>query len=276
MFRPGSSRVEAADIALLDEVERALTTGEATRTSRLCLALAHSIPQAEEAYRAALRARLVATGPDVHRRAHQDEWLRAFLGNLVTLPKRRLLIAATVALFVVPISAAVAECCVIPKVIPWIVTEPITGLITRRVPLTNVASDVELQRLLSFPLWVPTVVPCDGPNQRAYDPAQQRASLVYQCLAITEVSADNVVRPVADAGTVEEVSVNGQPALYYESTVVMPGSGTTKTGRSVILSLGGTTITLTMLPEHTRNGVRELEKADLIRIAGTLSRVRAP
>jgi hypothetical protein len=74
----------------------------------------------------------------------------------------------------------------------------------------------------------------------------------------------------------EGVFVNGQPALYYESTVVMPGSGTMSTGRSVILSLGGTTITLTMLPEHTRDGVRELEKADLIRIATTLTRVKAP
>ena len=192
-----------------------------------------------------------------------------------TLGRRRLLITAAVALFLVPVGAAVAGC-VLPNVCPWVVTEPITGLVTRLVPQTNVATDDELQRRLSFPLWVPTEVPCPGPNQRAYDAAHQRATLVYQCLAISEVSADQVVRPVADAGTVEEVSVNGQPALYYESTVVMPGSGMPSTGRSVIVSLGGTTITLTMLPEHTRNGVRELEKADLIRIAATLKRVRAP
>lgn len=273
MFSPRSS-AEAADVALLDEVERALTTGEATGTSRLWLALAHSIPRADDAYRSELRARLVATGPS-HRQEHRGDRLRAFLGHLVTLRGRRLLIAAVVALFVVPVGAAVAGC-VIPNVCPWVVTQPITGLVTQRVPLTNTATDDELQRLMSFPLWVPADVPCDGPNQRAYDPAQQRATLVYQCLAIAEVSADRVVRPVADAGTVEEVFVRGQPALYYESTVVMPGSGTASTGRSVILSLGGTTITLTMLPEHTRNGVRELEKADLVRIATTLTRVKAP
>lgn len=274
MFRPRSSSAEAADVALLDEVERTLTTGEATGTSRLWLGLAHSIPRADDAYRSALRARLVAIGPDLHRPEHRGERLRAFLGNLVTLPRRRLLIAAAVALFVVPVGAAVAGCA-IPNVCPWVITEPITGLVTRLVPLTNVKTDDELQRLLSFPLWVPADMPCDGPNQRAYDPAQQRATLVYQCLAITEVSADRVVRPVADAGTVQEVLVNGQPALYYESTVVMPQSGKS-TGRSVILSLGGTTITLTMLPEHTRSGVRELEKADLVRIAATLTRVKAP
>ena len=58
MFRPRSSSAGAADIALLDEVERTLTTGEATGTSQLWLALAHSLPRADDAYRSALSTRM--------------------------------------------------------------------------------------------------------------------------------------------------------------------------------------------------------------------------
>src|SRR5687767_15301707 len=145
MFRPRSSSAGAADIALLDEVERTLTTGEATGTSQLWLALAHSLPRADDAYRSALRARLVATGPALHRQERRGDRLRAFLGNLVRRPRRRLLIAAAVALLVVPVGAAVAGCA-LPNVCPWVVTEPITGLVTRLVPPTTVATDEELQR----------------------------------------------------------------------------------------------------------------------------------
>ena len=271
MFGRRSSSADARDAALLDEVDRALTTGEATGSSRLWLSLARSVPRADLAYESALRGELAAAAADVHGRGAR----RTRRASLVTLPRRRLLIAVAIALFVVPVGAAVAGG-TIPNVIPWIITKPISGLVTQLTPIKNVASDDQLQRMLSFPLWVPSYMPCAGPNQRVYDAAPERATLVYQCASITELSADQIVRPVADAGTLHEVSVQGQPALYYESTVVMPGSDIASTGRSVIVSLGGTTITVTMLPEHTRAGVRELQEQDLIQIAASLRRVSAP
>jgi hypothetical protein len=276
MFKFRSSDRAPEDAALLNEVERTLQSGKAAGPSQLWLAIAQSAPQADTSYRSALRDRLIAMPPSVRREQGPGDRLHALLRAQLSLRKRRLLIAATAVLLVVlPVGVAVADG-LVPNVIPWIITKPLGPFVTQRVPLTNVSSDDALQRLVSFPLWVPRDVPCRGPNQRWYDPARQTAGLVYQCVAISEQSADKVQRPAVDQGTLEEVFINGHPALYYETTAVQPMDTKPSTGRSLILTLGGTTITLSMLPEHTRDGVREVQKADLIRIAASLTQVRAP
>lgn len=193
------------------------------------------------------------------------------------LPKLRLLIgAALVAAIVLPLSVAVAQGW-LPNVIPVLrgPVDRIEGVVTRRVPLTNVGSDEELQRLVSFPLWVPTDVPCPGPNQRWYDPSSRRAGLVYQCVAVSEQSADVVHRPVAHPGTLEEVVINGHPGYYYETTVVEPGSGRAETTPALVFEGEGTLVTLSPLPWHTRNGVvmPVRGKEDLVRIAESMKRV---
>ena len=276
MFKSRSSDLAPTDAALLSEVERTLQSGEATSRSQLWLAIAHSAPQADTAYRSALRDRLIAMPPGIRREQGSRDGRRPVLAPPLSVHRRRLLIAAAaVALLVVPVGVAMAEG-LMPNVIPWIITKPLGPFITQRVPVTNAASDEAWQRLVSFPLWVPSDAPCSGPNQRWYDPARQTAGLVYQCVAISEQSADKVQRPAVDQGTLEEIFINGHPALYYETTAVQPGDTTPSTGRSLMLTLGGTTISLSMLPEHTRAGVRELQKADLIRIAASLTQVRAP
>ncbi len=275
MFKLRSSYLEPGDAALLEDVERTLQTGEATGPARLWLAIARSAPQADAAYRSALRDRMIAAHRGAPREQGPGDGLRTLVRAPLPLRRRRLLIAAAVfALLVLSAGVVVAEG--IPNVIPWVITRPLGPFVTQRVPLTNVGSDDALQRLVSFPLWVPSDVPCSGPNQRWYDATLQTGGLVYQCVAISEQSADKVARPVADEGTLEEVFINGHPALYYETTAVQPGSTTASTGRNLTVSLDGATITLSMLPEHTRDGVREIEKGDLIRIAASLRRVRAP
>ncbi len=184
--------------------------------------------------------------------------------------------AALVAAIVLPFGVAAAQGW-LPNVIPVFIRGPIDrieGLVTQRVSLTNVGSDEELQRLLSFPLWVPTDVPCPGPNQRAYDPARRTAALVYQCVAVSERSADTVLRPVAMEGTLEEVVINGHPGYYYKTTAVEPGSGRAETASALVFEGAGTIVTLSPLPWHTRNGVEPpLGKEDLIRIAESMKQV---
>jgi hypothetical protein len=275
MFRFRSSDLAPADAALLNEVERILQSGEATGSWGPWLAIAHAAPQADTGYRSALRDRLIAVHTGVRRESASGGWPAAPFGAQLSLGRRRLLIfAAAVALLVLPVGVVVADG-LIPNVIPQFITKPLGPFVTQRLPLMNVSSDDALQRLVSFPLWVPTEVPCSGPNQRWYDPARQTAGLVYQCVAIGEESADRIKRPAVDQGTLEELFINGHAALYYEDTAIQPGSTTPSTGRNLIISLGGTRVTLSMLSEHTRAGVRELQKADLIRIAASLTQVAA-
>jgi hypothetical protein len=44
--------------------------------------------------------------------------------------------------------------------------------------------------------------------------------LVYRCVSITERRGDRVISPLANPGTVEDVLVNGKPALYFDEAVV--------------------------------------------------------
>lgn len=154
---------------------------------------------------------------------------------------------------------------------------PLEGLRVVRTPPRTVESDAALQRLLSFPLWLPSDLPCAGPNQRIYDAATRSASLVYQCLAVTERSSETTLRPVVDAGTLEEVSINGLPGYYYQTTVVMPTTGERQTNASLVFEREGTLVTLSPLPQHASRTAPAmlLGKADLIRIAASMTRVHA-
>jgi hypothetical protein len=163
------------------------------------------------------------------------------------------------------------------NVVPHFIRQPLEGLRLVRTPPTTVESDAALQRLLSFPLWVPSDLPCAGPNQRIYDAATQRASLVYQCLAVSERSSETTLRPVVDAGTLEEVSINGLPGYYYQTTVVMPTTGERQTNASLVFEREGTLVTMSPLPQHASRDAPAmlLGKADLIQIAASMTRVRA-
>jgi len=189
---------------------------------------------------------------------------------------RRLSIAvAVLALLLLPVGIAVAQGG-LANVIPVFIRQPIEGLRFVLAPPTTVESDAALQRLLSFPLWMPSDLPCAGPNQRIYDAATRGASLVYQCLAVTERSSETTFRPVVDAGTLEEVSINGLPGYYYQTTVVMPTAGK-QTSATLVFEREGTLVTLVPLPQHASRDAPEmvLGKADLIRIAASMTRAHA-
>jgi hypothetical protein len=192
---------------------------------------------------------------------------------------RRLSIAAAVlALLVLPVGIVVAQGGGLANVIPVFIRQPLEGLRVVLTPPRTVESDAALQRLLSFPLWLPSDLPCAGPNQRIYDAATRSASVVYQCLAVTERSSETTLRPVVDAGTLEEVSINGLPGYYYQTTVVMPTTGEKQTNASLVFEREGTLVTLSPLPQHASRTAPALllGKADLIRIAASMTRVRAP
>jgi hypothetical protein len=273
-----SLNLSHADSALLDEVEEALSTGRpAGGSSTVWISIARSMPHADDAFRSDLRTRLMATHASRHQRspAHSFYALRRQL--LPAFGARRLAIAAAVlALLVLPVGIAVAQGGL--NVVPAFIRQPVEGLLLVRTPLTNVESDAALQRLLSFPLWVPSDVPCAGPNQRIYDAATRSATLVYQCLHVSERSSETPFRPVVDAGTLEEVSINGLPGYYYQTTVVMPTTGERQTNAGLVFEREGTVITLFALPQHASRDAPEmlLGKADVIRIAASMTRVHAP
>jgi hypothetical protein len=190
---------------------------------------------------------------------------------------RRLSIAAAVlALLVLPVGIVVAEGG-LNNVVPHFITKPIEGLRLVLTPPRTVQSDAALQRLLSFPLWLPSDLPCAGPNQRVYDAATRSASLLYQCLLVSERSSETTYRPVVDVGTLEEVSINGLPGYYYQSTLVMPTTGERQTNASLVFEREGTLVTLSPLPQHASRTAPAmmLGKADLIRIAASMTRVQA-
>jgi hypothetical protein len=212
---------------------------------------------------------------------HQGSPSRSFSALLQQLlpaaGARRLSIAAAVlALLVLPVGIVVAQGG-LDKVVPHFISQPLEGLRVVRTPPRTVESDAALQRLLSFPLWLPSDLPCAGPNQRIYDAATQSASLVYQCLAVTERSSETTLRPVVDAGTLEEVSINGLPGYYYQTTVVMPTTGERQTNASLVFEREGTLVTLSPLPQHASRTAPAmlLGKADLIRIAASMTRAHA-
>jgi len=212
---------------------------------------------------------------------YQGSPLRSFSSLLRQLlpavGARRLSVAvAVLALLLVPVGVAVAQGG-LANVIPVFIRQPVEGLRFVLSPPTTVESDAALQRLLSFPLWVPSDLPCAGPNQRIYDAATRSASFVYQCLAVTERSSETTFRPVVDAGTLEEVSINGLPGYYYQTTVVMPTTGKGQTSATLVFEREGTLVTLVPLPQHASRDAPEvlLGKADLIRIAASMTRVHA-
>ena len=193
---------------------------------------------------------------------------------LLAVGARRLSIAvAVLALLLLPVGIAVAQGG-LANIIPVFIRQPVEGLRLVLNPPTTVESDAALQRLLSFPLLVPSDLPCAGPNQRIHDAATRSASLVYQCLAVYERSAETTFRPVVDAGTLEEVSINGLPGYYYQTTVVMPTTGQRQTSATLVFEREGTLVTLVPLPQHASRDAPEmlLGKADLIRIAASMTR----
>jgi hypothetical protein len=210
----------------------------------------------------------------------RERWVPAERTRPRLLPAvrtHRLFIAAAIlALIVLPVGIAVAQGG-LANIIPVIIRQPLEGLHLVRTPLTKVESDAALQRLLSFPLWVPSDLPCAGPNQRIYDSATRSASVVYQCLNVTERSSETPFRPVVDAGTLEEVSINGLPGYYYQQTVVLPTTGERQTSAGLVFEREGTVITLFPLPQHASRDAPDmlLGKADLIRIAASMTRVHA-
>ena len=188
-----------------------------------------------------------------HARGYQGSPSRSFSSLLRQLlpavGARRLSVAvAVLALLLVPVGVAVAQGG-LANVIPVFIRQPVEGLRFVLSPPTTVESDAALQRLLSFPLWVPSDLPCAGPNQRIYDAATRSASFVYQCLAVTERSSETTFRPVVDAGTLEEVSINGLPGYYYQTTVVMPTTGKGQTIATLVFEREGTLVTL--VPLHS-------------------------
>jgi hypothetical protein len=187
-----------------------------------------------------------------------------------------LIAAAVLALVLLPVGIVVAQGG-LANVIPVFIRQPIEGLVLVKTPLTTVQSDAELQRQLSFPLWVPSDLPCAGPNQRIYDEATRSATLVYQCLHLSERSSETPFRPVVDAGTLEEVSINGLPGYYYQQTVVMPTTGERQTNAGLVFEREGTIVTLFPLPQHASRDAPAvlLGKVDLIRIAASMTKVRA-
>lgn len=201
------------------------------------------------------------------------------------LPRSRRFIVAVAALLllVLTVGLAVADGR-IPGVSLLFIQQPISGLITERIHRTNVGTDQALQGLLSFTLWVPTDVPCAGPNQRTYEPNQrtydrstQTASLVYQCLSLSERPTDQGFRPAVDQGTLEEVVIGGLPGYYYQSSYVQPWSGLVDTTSTLLFEREGTIITLSPLPSGERSSFgMVLSKTELIRIAESMQRVGVP
>ncbi|HEV8654231.1 MAG TPA: hypothetical protein VGR85_01785 [Candidatus Limnocylindria bacterium] len=273
-----SLNLSHADAALLDEVDEALATGRpAGGSSTLWLSIARSMPHAEDAFRSGLRTQLTAARPPRHQGSPSRGFTALLQQLLPAVRTRRLFIAAAVlALLVLPIGIAVAQGG-LSNVIPHFIRQPVEGLVLVKAPPTTVESDAALQRLLSFPLWVPSDLPCAGPNQRIYNSASRSASLVYQCLHVSERSSEAILRPVVDAGTLEEVSINGLPGYYYQSTLVMPTTGEKQTTAGLVFEREGTFVTLSPLPQHASRDAPELllGKADLIRIAASMTRVHA-
>lgn len=113
---------------------------------------------------------------------------------------------------------------------------------------------------------------------RIYDPALRIARLLYQCVAVAERSSDRAFRPVVDEGTLEEVTINGQPGYYYTSMAVSPSTGRRQPTPQLVFERDGTIITLSALPQDpspSRSGTL-LGKTDLIRIAESMTRVHSP
>lgn len=272
-----SLNLSHADAALLDEVDEALATGRsAGGSSTVWISISRAIPHSDDAFRSRLRTQLTTA----HASWNQGSPSRRFGAlrrQLFLGVHRRLLIAAAVlVVLVLPVGIAVAQGG-LSNVVPVFIRQPIEGLVLVKTPLTKVQSDAALQRLLSFPLWVPADVPCAGPNQRTYDSASRSATLVYQCLSVSERSSEATFRPVVDAGTLEEVSINGLPGYYYQSTVVMPTTGQRQTNAGLVFERDGTIVTLFPLPEYVSSGGpgAVLGKADLIRIAASMTRAPA-
>jgi hypothetical protein len=265
-------------MALLDEVDEALATGRpAGGSSPVWISVVRAIPHAEDAFRFGLRAQLMAAEPSGLHRSPSRSFTALRRQLLPAVRARHLLIAtAVLALLVLPVGIVVAEGG-LSNVVPYFIRQPLEGLGLVRTPLTTVESDAALQRLLSFPLWLPSELPCAGPNQRIYDSAAQSASLVYQCLHVTERSSETTFRPVVDAGTLEEVSINGLPGYYYQQTVVLPTTRERQTSAGLVFERDGTVVTLFPLQQHASRDAPEmlLGKADLVRIAASMTRVHA-
>ncbi len=83
----------------------------------------------------------------------------------------------------------------------------------------------ELERLAGFSLLVPAYLPQHCASQeRFYVPVGKEVILNYSCVIIAERKADSIQRPGVGLGSVQEITVNGRPALLIDGMwVKMPG-----------------------------------------------------
>lgn len=271
-----SVHLSDADAALLHEVDEALTSDRsAGGASALWVSIAQARPQADPAFRSRLRGQLAAADDEPTEAASGGigPRLRPLLPHI---RRTRLVVAAALlALVAAQVGIAVAQGG-LENVVPVIIREPIERLIGRAATSTKLDSDAALQRLVPFSLWVPSDVPCAGPNERTYKSETRSASLLYQCVHVTERASTTTFRPLADEGTLEEVSVNGLLAYYFKQTVVSPTGGARQTNAGLVFEREGTIVMLFALPHRASPGAPEvsLDKADLIRIAESMTKVR--
>lgn len=308
--------MEERDRALLGHVEAILAdrdgnAGSGNVTTDLCAILALSVPQADASFRRRLREQLLSAHPSVaapDRSDRGEATIRARWLNRWRWRPGVQIAAAVVAFLILTLGVAVAQGR-LAHVVPITLSRPApapTDLAVYVSYPTNVGSDAALQRLVRFPLLVPTDLPswCPSPHRRAFQSETESVTLVYQCVAISERPADRVIEPIVDRGTAEDVQVNGQPALYYEQTSVVhvvraPGGGTPTpvpigktaaapparndypdTARALVFERDGVILTLSTLPDTFSGGRASqpqlLDKPGLIRIAASMRRLGSP
>lgn len=87
----------------------------------------------------------------------------------------------------------------------------------RALEVTPAASIAELAQIAGFALLVPQDVPARCGNVRSthYVAETNAASIDFGCLSIEQSPANGMYRPLAPEGSLEQVLVQQQPAIYF-------------------------------------------------------------
>lgn len=301
MWSPRNKRRAVSEQEIATAIESSLTreTGSNAPGSLqdFCVRLAESAPRARAAFRSDLEDRVVAALRHI-----QDAKLAGGVSSKTQvisrrsgLPLRVGAAGALVVLLVAAIGGSVAAQYRSKRIAPVVVTAPPDVSRSSFMPPPAERRWMELNELrtrLGAPLLLPrqgTLPPGCTELERFFFDGPRVANVRYSCVTISLQAGQGVAMPLVPAGTVEDVLVNGQPAVYIDGAwMPSPDSQAAPTWtpglQQLLLERDGLLVILAVLPgdpmvpqpdgtvSRVPNTV-QLTKADLIHIAESLAPV---
>lgn len=243
---------------------------------RVCLRLAEGTPVADNAFQQRLEGHLlVRLGQRREAGAVQGRVSRNLLLGHFSAKCVRMGLAVTSVLILSlaatwPAVGQILSKHIAPRQIAAWPSPPHVAVEPSATPRTLDAAQQE--KAVGFPLLMPTYLPAGCTLQNRIN-ISRIAHLVYSCVIVDEQATDRVWQPPVGMDSTQEVTVNGQPAIYIDGVWITDkpgGDAVWKSGVAGQLTFERNNLIVHLISVRQSSSSPQLSKEDLIRIGESI------